>query len=181
MNNHNDQKDWFEESALDRFTKEYNRNNSPPIIKREKLAPPQPDYVCTIDGRELGVEVTHLYGSEAEAKVFNSPGELVLHRHESDSMSTLSLRDRFVPELNRLLEKKAVAHYSFDGDIWLLIRIVEAAWWSRALFEKYKNGVRLPESHPFSQIWFLFDDSETFEIVNVYPGSPQAGNDGAAA
>jgi hypothetical protein len=63
-----EEKEALEFHALQCFITTYNRSHGSQLRFVELRQPPEPDALCFLNGEELGVEVTHLYGSSLDAK-----------------------------------------------------------------------------------------------------------------
>jgi hypothetical protein len=63
-----EEKEALEFHALQCFITTYNRSHVSQLRFVELRQPPEPDAFCLLNGEELGVEVTHLYGSSLDAK-----------------------------------------------------------------------------------------------------------------
>ena len=61
------QKDNLEYHAVVNFIAEYNRTHKRQLHLVSPCNPPMPDTMCRLNGKEIGVEVVHTYGSNEEA------------------------------------------------------------------------------------------------------------------
>jgi hypothetical protein len=62
------EKEALEFHALQYFVATYNRSHDSQLLFIGLRQSPEPDALCLLNGKELGVEVTHLYGSSLDAK-----------------------------------------------------------------------------------------------------------------
>lgn len=150
------QKENLEFHALQNFVSEYNRRHKRELCFVRQCRPPMPDALCRLDGKEIGVEVVHTYGTEAEAAM------RLGNRSEEDFPEALHQTRRLVPldvraisSLNAVLLDKATKSYSFSP-VWLLVRNAFVLW-SLTDYRGHKRDIEAPTSHPFSQIWLLCD------------------------
>jgi hypothetical protein len=134
----------------------YLRKNLQSKVRLKKLAsPPYPDIICEIDGREIGIEVAHLYGSQRDARQTfgrSKPIENTMEHRVKHSM--VPLNDRIPIDLNNILHSKAQKNY--PGTTWLLIRNAYPLW-DLNDFQAYIDQVKIPKCHHFGNIWLLCD------------------------
>jgi hypothetical protein len=150
------QKDNLERNALQNFIVEYNRTHKRQLYFIRQCKPQMPDTLCLLNKRKIGIEVAHNYGNEEEAAVRLgnlSSKNIPKHIHQKRRQEPLNIRA--LNSLNHILRKKGTKNYSFTPT-WLLIRNGFALW-SLAEYKKHKPEILIPETHPFEQIWFLFD------------------------
>lgn len=150
------QKENLEYHAVTNFIKEYNRSHKRKIVFRQLYNPPMPDALCELNGKEIGIEVVHSYGSGIEAAV------RLGNRKTSDFPEkyhrirrVIPLNERAISSLNKKLLDKSKKSYSFSP-VWLLVRNAFVLW-SISDYKHYKNDIFMPGSHPFKQIWLLCD------------------------
>jgi hypothetical protein len=119
--------------------------------------PPEPDALCLLDGKQLGVEVAHLYGTGQDAERIT--GAVQKRRNpltEEERMDNRlkPFRERVLAELNtKVLGKKAKKSYR-RSPVWLLVRNMFPLW-NRQDFEEHKDEIIVPREHPFEHIWLL--------------------------
>ena len=145
----------------------YLRKNLQSKAKLKKLAsPPYPDIICEIDGREIGIEVAHLYGSQRDARQTfdrSRPIENTMEHRVKHSMVPLNAR---IPnDLNNILHSKAQKNY--PGTTWLLIRNAYPLWEMKD-FETHIDQVIIPKCHHFENIWLLCDQKGLSGAINFY-------------
>ncbi|MGD9549333.1 MAG: hypothetical protein AB7V45_17555 [Candidatus Krumholzibacteriia bacterium] len=121
----------------------------------EMLEPPAPDALCSLNGKEVFVEVAHVYGTETDAKLLlgrqgRSAGDP--EEHKRDALRELG--SRVIGPLNKLLATKARKTYA-RAPVWLLIRsgsplleYADYATW-------YRDEITVPADGPFEEIWLL--------------------------
>ena len=101
-------------------------------------------------GRKIGVEITHLYHNEAEARYLNG--------REGENIHPLTSVEELVFALNRNLAKKAALSIGYDtfDALYLLIRVTSPD------VPKSQVVLRLDEivvpNSAFDEIWLLFYD-----------------------
>ena len=152
------QKENLEYHAVINFIREYNRSHKRQFTFNSLHEPPMPDSVCRLNGKKIGIEVVHSYGSGIEAAI------RLGNREASDFPKKEHLDRRITPvniralnSLNERLFGKSKKEYSFSP-VWLLIRNVFALWGLKE-YRKNKNDIYIPESLPFKQIWLLCDEN----------------------
>jgi len=150
------QKDNLEHHAVLNFIELYNRNHKRQLQLIRACRPPMPDTLCCLHRREIGIEVAHVYGSNDEAAMRvggktldDFPHRVCLDRHVT------ALDVRALNCLHDKLKRKATRTYGFTPT-WLLIRNAFVPW-SFAEYRQHKNEIIVPETHPFTQIWFMCD------------------------
>jgi hypothetical protein len=121
---------------------------------RELRSPPEPDALCTLDGRPLHVEVGHFYGTQSDAKqLLGRQGKSAATAHEMHQSAQVPLDVRLLTPLNRLLADKATKSYHAPR-VWLLVRSAFPLW-GLADFRAHRADIAVPAKHPFEQIWLL--------------------------
>lgn len=120
----------------------------------------RPDFV----GRDrahllVGVEITHLYHSEEEARFLNGRSDLAIH--------PLTTAAELLDALNRTLDKKATLSHQYErfGALWLLIRVSSPEVPKRRVAELL-HRVRVPPS-AFDEIWMLFYDFDHLDWADL--------------
>jgi hypothetical protein len=110
-----------------------------------------------LDGKQLGVEVAHLYGTGQDAERIT--GAVQKRRNpltEEERMDNRlkPFRERVLAELNtKVLGKKAKKRYR-RNPVWLLVRNMFPLW-NRQDFEQHMDEIIVPIEHPFEHIWLL--------------------------
>jgi len=148
--------------ALQHFVAMYNRSHRSQLHFVERLQPgqqqpPEPDALCLLDGKQLGVEVAHLYGTGQDAERIT--GAVQKRRNpltEEERMDNRlkAFRERVLAELNtKVLGKKAKKRYR-RSPVWLLVRN-RFPLCNRQYFEQHMDEIIVPEDHPFEHIWLL--------------------------
>ena len=148
--------------ALQHFVATYNRSYRSQLhfVKRlqpGQQLPPEPDTLCLLNGKELGIEVAHLYGTGQDAERIT--GAVQKRRNpltEEELMANRlkPFRERVLTELNtKILAKKAKQDYR-RSPVWLLVRNMFLLCSSQD-FEQHMDEIIVPEKHPFQHIWLL--------------------------
>lgn len=130
--------------------------------------PIRPDVSCRLEGERLDLEVAHLYGSEQEAmKLLGRE----LTPQTRDALQQLSgigdPHQRLLDALNRILLNKSAKSYD-SRRVWLVIRNVHPAWTATEI-QRLDAEIRVPDQHPFEQIWIVGDFQGQSGIVQLYP------------
>ena len=117
-------------------------------------SPPEPDGFCSLDGQALHVEVGHVYGEESDAKrLLGRTGKSATTPEQQMRSALVPLDGRLLMPLNSLLASKATKKYQ-TLRVWLLIRSASPLW-SIEDFKEHQDGITIPPTHPFEQIWLL--------------------------
>jgi len=156
-----DEKRALEQAAAEEFVEAINRITGSrfQIIRHHD----KPDIVIadSLTGRTIGVEVTHLFYDEEEAR-------LLLGR-PVDSVPAFKIEtmEEFTDRLNELLAQKAEKSdgYEFSGELGLLVRVVSPMF-TKADFDRYERLIRVPDND-YHHIWLLFCDfdREKWDII----------------
>lgn len=110
-------------------------------------------------GRRIGVEITHLYHNEEEARFLNG-------RAYSDFHS-ITNTDELLDALNRSLQKKAPLSFNYDAPDGLILLIrVTSPQVLRATIEPHLERVLLPPS-AFDEVWMLFYDYDHLDWADL--------------
>ena len=149
-------------AALQHFVSSYNRSHPGQLCFVQRLQPgnqlpPEPDTLCLLNEKELGVEVAHLYGTGQDAERLTKPNQ----EHRRNPLTDEEMmrnrikcfRVRVFAELNDILRKKADKQYR-RSPIWLLVRNVFPLCNAQD-FEQHEDEIVVPEDHPFQHIWLL--------------------------
>lgn len=119
----------------------------------------KPDIVLknTITRRYIGVEITHLFYDDEEARTLlgRSDGKDILFR-------PMSIR-HYINRLNQLLDKKAKKsnNYKYYHELALAIRVASPVF-DRNDFERFEKYINIPESK-FDYIWLLFYNFDNYK------------------
>jgi hypothetical protein len=104
----------------------------------ELLDPPMPDARCTANAADVFVEVTHIYGTDADARyVLGRQGKAAPTKRERLDSSRIPLRYRYLAPLNERLSIKASKIYPVSP-VWLLIRN-GLPLWTEIDFREYEH------------------------------------------
>lgn len=150
------QRENLEFHSVQNFITQYNVIHGNTLAFIQQCKPPMPDTLCRLDQKEVGIEVVHTYGTgeEAAMRLGNRRSEEFPHEvHLARRITPLDVRA--LNSLNQVLHDKATKQYVFSPT-WLLIRNAFALW-SIAEYEEHRNGIFVPDVHPFEQIWLLID------------------------
>lgn len=130
--------------------------------------PRKPDVSCRLENERLDIEISHLYGSQEDARkilgrdISQSTLETLIEQStEQDTHA------RLLKALNKILEKKAGKAYN-SKRVWLVIRNAHPAWNDEAL-RSLKHCIEVPSCHPFEEIWMVTDMSSRADILKLYP------------
>ena len=150
------QKESLEYHAVINFVSEYNQTHKRQFTFLHLCNPPMPDALCDLNGREIGIEVVHSYGTKIEAAIrLGNRKTADFSKEEHLARRIIPINKRSLNSLIRLLSKKAGKHYSFSP-VWLIIRNAFPLW-EKNDYKQYKKEICIPENHPFRQIWLLCD------------------------
>ncbi|MBD0379475.1 hypothetical protein [Paenibacillus sedimenti] len=149
MNRHETEKKALEQTAIDIFMELYNLNHEQPLklVRQQE----KPDALLEdAEQNRVGLEVTHLFYDEEEAR-------LMMARSELPKPGTEVL-DRFIHVINDRVRSKEekFKDYSHEQPCMLLIRNVSLLFgMSDVLGRKHK--LALPRGQ-FTQVWLLSRD-----------------------
>ena len=152
------QKEGLEYYAIINFIREYNRTHKKKFIFHRLNNPPMPDTFCELNGREIGIEIVHSYGSGIEAAIRlgnRKTSDFPKKRHRD--RRTTPINARALNSLNERLYRKSKKKYSFFP-VWLLIRNAFAPCGLK-YYKQHKKDIFIPDTHPFKQIWLLCDEN----------------------
>jgi hypothetical protein len=120
----------------------------------------RPDFLVTDDaGRCIGVEITHLYHSEEEARFLNG-------RSYTD-IRPIKTADLLLDALNLNLQKKAGLSYGYDQfeGLILVVRVTPPFVQKQVIIEHHERLV-VPRS-AFEEIWMLFYDPDELDWAEL--------------
>ena len=150
------QKDNLEFYAVQHFVAQYNRTHRRRLYFLRACSPPMPDTLCKLNQQQIGIEVVHTYGTGVEAALRLGNREIADFSNNTHQQRRITALDiRALNSLAKVLAEKATRTYDF-APTWLLIRNGFAPW-SLSDYRKRRAQIHVPDSHPFSQIWFLCD------------------------
>lgn len=147
-----DEKWLLEQAAAENFVSTINNmySTSYEILKHTD----KPDILIgdQATGDKIGVEITHLFYDDEEAKTLLGKSPEIHNGLES----AISL----IGNLNRLLEQKAKKARGYDHNyqLALLVRVVSPVF-DKKYFDRYESYIKVPDSD-YRHIWLLFFDSE---------------------
>jgi hypothetical protein len=129
-------------------------------------SPPKPDAECSFDGQVLYVEITHVYGTDADTRrLLGRVGNAAAKSIDIAKAAMKPLGARLLEPLNEILQKKMAKAYS-SGPIWLLIRSAHPLG-SEANFAELQADILVPVNHPFDQIWLLCGPRASFGVLRI--------------
>lgn len=163
MNNSIQEKIHLEHEAAKLFMRLYEKQFGIPMRHIWHNLPRKPDVSCYLNGTQLDLEIAHIYGSEAEAK-------LILGRAAQDNMlqlSELPINNRLMASLNTVLATKSQKKYHSQR-VWLVLRNMNSLWQQKN-FEKHRHQIVLPEKHPFEQILLIGDAKGDSGVIRLFP------------
>jgi hypothetical protein len=132
----------------------------------ELLEPPMPDARCMANGKDIFVEVTHSYGTDADARfVLGRTGKAAPTNQERIESSCIPARYRFLMPLNKCLLDKTKKIYPANP-VWLLVRHAMPIW-NESEFREHTCDIIVPEKHPFQRIILLCGPRERFGMIDL--------------
>ena len=132
----------------------------------EFLAPPMPDTRCTADGRDVYVEVTHFYGTDADARyMLGRNGRAAPTKDEQIRSACIPLHSRLLLPLNERLEIKATKTYPVSP-VWLVIRN-GLPLWQEEDFREHLDEIVIPKIHTFQRIVLLCGTRNWFGMIDI--------------
>lgn len=140
----------LERAAFDYFIDVYNHQSGTTFVFRKHHD--KPDIIAIDDNKNiLGVEITHLYYGDEEAK-------LLLGRSDKKTFEMVALGG-LIENLNELLNEKIkqAKNYKFNDDVILVIRVASPVF-EISDFEHQINTINIPKN-TFTEIWLLAHDS----------------------
>lgn len=167
LHNSTQEKIHLEHEAAKLFMRLYEKQFGTPMRHIWHNLPRKPDVSCYLNDSKLDLEIAHIYGSEAEAK-------LILGREADEKMlaalhrlTQLPVNSRLIAALNAVLSSKAQKKYHTQR-VWLVLRNMNSLW-QQSDFEKHRQQIALPQAHPFEQIWLLGDAKGRSGVMQLYP------------
>ncbi len=142
------EKEWLEESLINYFIEAMNNmhnSNYSVIVHRDR-----PDFIVEDkqQSTKFGVEITHLYYDNEEAK------ELLGHEHMT--YSKVENIEHYINILNKLLHKKVHKVEGYDQSFNLILLVgVTSPLFTRNDFENSREDIIVPENK-FSVICLVF-------------------------
>lgn len=154
----NSQKENLEYYAMTNFMAMYNKTHKRQLDCIQQCKPPKPDILCSLNMKQIGIEVAHTYGNRIEAAMrLGNRGYKDFKEEQHRALLMISLDGRALGSLNEVLKKKSNKVYSVTP-LWLLIRNAFFLW-SLLDYKKHKSRIQIPVLQPFDQIWFLCDQN----------------------
>ncbi|MBA3531722.1 MAG: hypothetical protein H0T73_07385 [Ardenticatenales bacterium] len=120
----------------------------------------RPDFMVTDEqGRCIGVEVTHLYHNEAEARYLNG--------HNTQGIHPITTLEELLDALNKGLRHKALLSYGYDpfDGLLLLIRVPSPRVQKQTILDHLEDLLLPPSA--FNEIWMLFYDYDHLDWADL--------------
>ncbi|GAB3020129.1 hypothetical protein [Bowmanella dokdonensis] len=158
----------LEHEAARLFMRWYERNTGEEIRHIWHNRPQKPDVSSYLNGSRLDLEIAHLYGSEQEA--------MQILGRELDDSTRQELKEleqyeetypRLLKALNRILANKSLKQYKSQR-VWLVIRNAHPAWTTEEI-QSLQHHIKVPDQHPFEQIWMVGDMRGETGIIQLFP------------
>src|SRR5216683_3016330 len=119
----------------------------------------EPDYICTINGKTVGIEVTTAYYSEEEARAVAEIGEQPLKPDEMAIGEVIGDPDNEVCEsIQERLDEKCAKTYKGVDEVWLCINVDATVTETDSLEDCVKN-LEVP-ANVFKQIYVSYTKSD---------------------
>ncbi|WP_305908938.1 hypothetical protein Q9L42_008175 [Methylomarinum sp. Ch1-1] len=167
MNRNMQEKIELEHQAARLFMRLYEQKFGIPMRHIWHNEPKKPDVSCYLDDQRLDLEIAHLYGSEAEAKLILGREANIRTLEALHRLIEVPVDQRLLNALNAILASKAEKSYHSDR-VWLVLRNANPLW-SRQDFATNLHQVTLPVAHPFEQIWVIGDMKGLSGILRLFP------------
>ncbi len=140
----------LEREAADLFIHSYNALHGAEFVLTKHID--KPDFVATDKelGLSVGIEITHLFYDEDEAR-------LLLGKTSNHVIADEVVLDKLVSVLNNRLKTKSekAKHYQYYNDMILVIRVASPVF-DKATFDALERYISIPQTTVFDQIWLLF-------------------------
>ena len=135
----------------------------------------EPDYICIIDGKTVGIEVTTGYYSEQEARAVAEIGEQPLMADEIAVGEVIEEPDNAICEsIQERLDEKCAKTYKGVDEVWLCINVDAAITESNSLEDCVEN-LEVP-ANGFKQIYVSYTKSDNegggLGLLSVYGATP---------
>ncbi len=162
------EKERLEKGALEKFAEGFTASIDRGELKFVNLQkPPEADGLCLLNGKSLSIEVAHVYGTSADVRyLLGRKGYSEPTKEEKFQSGLIPLNERIIGPMNIVLKQKANKEY-LSSPVWLLIRVgipiltVEE-------FLMYQEEIKIPDSHPFEEIWLMCGPSLQFGFMQLY-------------
>ncbi|WP_031434482.1 hypothetical protein [Methylomarinum vadi] len=106
------EKQSLERGAIEKFAKAYSHEFKRNLHFMNLLEPPMPDGICLLDNKQIYLEVSHVYGTESDAKqLLGRKGRSAPTEGDILASRMIPLNHRIIGPLNRLLRQKAEKEY----------------------------------------------------------------------
>jgi hypothetical protein len=160
------EKELLEDAAISIFIEWYNNNSvGSKLHLIEKQAPPLPDYKCNNENNDVHIEVTHLYGTDIDAR--NILGRGNLDTSNAKLMNRLMpVPGRVIVRLNYLLDEKVNKNYQCDEEKWLIIRNANPLFKSED-FQREIKQIKIPHKNQFSHIYLICGRDASFGVIQL--------------
>ena len=119
-----------------------------------------------MDGQDIYIEVSHLYGLSSDAKrLLGRRGHSYPGTEEQQQARLTPLSIRIGQAFLTLLQDKCEKTYNTDS-VWLLIRNANPLW-VYSDFKAYLADINIPPKHPFERIWLLCGRGADSGIIDL--------------
>nr|WP_243750688.1 hypothetical protein [Thiomicrorhabdus marina] len=139
----------------------YERQFAVPMRHIWHNSPRKPDVSCYLDGKQLDLEIAHLYGSEEEAKQVLGRSLSARTKKALQHLQKTPPTHRLLEALNQVLLSKSKKCYD-SKKVWLVIRNLNPHW-QTAEFAQHSHLIAQIDHHPFEQIWLLSNHDHGLE------------------
>jgi len=161
------EKEDIEKVTLSRFKAYMREEKGINIEDTRRGNPPEPDFICLLNGEELGIECTTTFRDDVEARE-------ILGRDRHDDRDEDFRRQRRqsplnvdIPAfLNGVIKDKSSKKYSINR-VWLVIHS-GARNWRKENFKHYEREIFIPQDHPFEGIWLICDPRGDTGIIQLF-------------
>lgn len=162
-----DEKSALERSAAEQFAEVFTAIAARGILQVvSPLSPPLPDAHCSLGGKDIFVEVAHVYGTDADVRLLlGRTGYAAPSRDERLESSLIPLNHRVISHLNTILAQKSEKTYA-ASPVWLVVRNAFFLW-RDSDFQRHRNQIIVPKSHPFAEIWLLCGPRADFGLMRL--------------
>jgi len=162
------EKERLEKGALEKFAEGFTSSIDRGELKFVRLqTPPEADGLCQLNGSPLNIEVAHVYGTDADVRyLLGRKGYSEPTKEEKFQSGLIPLNERIIGPMNNVLKQKAKKKY-FSSPVWLLIRVGIPILTAEE-FQVYQGEIKIPDTHPFNEIWLMCGPSLQFGFMQLY-------------
>lgn len=162
-----EEKSALERAAVEQFAEIFSAQTCRGSLQfHTLLPPPQADAHCSLGGTDIFVEVAHIYGTDADARlILGRTGYDEPSREEQLQSSLVPLNFRVISRLNTVLAQKSKKTYA-SSPVWLVVRNGFPLWRDTD-FQRHRKQIALPSPHPFAEIWLLCGPRSDFGLMRL--------------